>query len=420
MGQFLLAGLLITATLGIDTDLTLSYQLFALLLSCYLVASVASSLVVPRISVKRKLPEFATMGERFSYRIVVTNVGRKPVSDLEILDAPRVVTPELEEYLATPEPREEERNAYDRFIGFHRFIWLQRHKTGLSTDSAEVPPVPVGGEVSVPIYSVPLRRGVVYFDSITVHKPDPLGLVYGITRYKQPDKLIVLPKRYPVSSAYRPPGGRHYQPGGINKSRSVGDSEEFMALRDYRAGDMVKRIHWPSFAKQNKPVVKEYQDEYFVRQALVLDNCCADWEILEEIVSVAASFAVTLRGSESLLDLMFLADRVHTFTTGRSLAHEQQMLEILSTIEQSDQHFELLSQSVLQHAAFLSGCIMISSSWDASRKQLVSKLEQLNIPVEVLVITRSVQEDCAGVHFLKLNEVKESLARLTSKTELPR
>jgi uncharacterized protein (DUF58 family) len=415
LGQFVLGGGVMCATIGIDTDLTLSYQLFTLLASLYLLASLASQIHKPQIKVTRILPAFATAGEVFTYKVKVVNKGQTVIENLKVLDAPKVIAPGLEEYLTTPEPLEEQRNAYDRFIGYHRYVWLQRRKTGLVPQQSQVPIVPVGGEASTLVEAKPLRRGIINFSGITISKPDPMGLVERLSHFRQIDKLVVLPRRYRISASYKPPGGRHYQPGGVNRSRSVGDSEEFVSLRDYRAGDMVRRIHWPSLAKRNKPVVKEFQDEYFVRQALLLDTCCDDWELLEEIVSIAASFAVTLTTSDSLLDLMFLADKVHTFTTGRSLAHEQQLLEVLASIEKSEQPFESLSNSVLQHAPLLSGCIMIASKWNESRRTLTARLESLGIPVEIIVVTRSYQPDSAGVHFFQLGKIEKGLANLTSK-----
>jgi hypothetical protein len=88
--------------------------------------------------VKRTLPAFVTAGEVFTYQVRVKNEGDKVEKDLIITEQPRVIAPLLEEYLHTPEPGEELRNAYDRFVGFHRFIWLQRRKTGLNVEPEKV------------------------------------------------------------------------------------------------------------------------------------------------------------------------------------------------------------------------------------------------------------------------------------------
>jgi uncharacterized protein (DUF58 family) len=53
---------------------------------------------------------------------------------------------------------------------------------------------------------------------------------------------------------------------------NIGQSEEFVSLREYRRGDPPRHIHWRSWAKAGKPIVKEFEDEFFVRHALVLDT----------------------------------------------------------------------------------------------------------------------------------------------------
>ena len=79
-------------------------------------------------------------------------------------------------------------------------------------------------------------------------------------------------------------------------------------MRDYRPGDPLRRIHWRSWAKTDKPIVKEYQDEFFVRHALILDTFQKEayGDVFEEAISVAASFACTMGTQDSLLDLMFI------------------------------------------------------------------------------------------------------------------
>ena len=77
---------------------------------------------------------------------------------------------------------------------------------------------------------------------------------------------------------------------------NIGHSDEFVSLRDYRRGDPVRHIHWRSWAKTGMPIVKEFEDEFFVRHALVLDTFSDEphSELLEEAVSVAASFACSV------------------------------------------------------------------------------------------------------------------------------
>ena len=211
----------------------------------------------------------------------------------------------------------------------------------------------------------------------------------ALRRLPLPQSLIVLPRRYPVPDLGLP-GTRKYQPGGVALASSVGDSEEFVALRDYRPGDPLRRIHWKSWARVGKPVAKEYLDEFFVRHALVLDTFgAADGDpAFEEAVSVAASIAVSIDTQESLLDLMFVGPEAYCFTAGRGLGHTDRMLEVLASVGVCrDRPFAALHHAVLERLGTLSGCVCVLLAWDAPRRALIGALRALGTPTRVFVVT---------------------------------
>jgi uncharacterized protein (DUF58 family) len=185
-----------------------------------------------------------------------------------------------------------------------------------------LPALPPSGEAEVSFEITPLRRGHLRFRGITIARPDPLGLVQALKSIELSQSLLILPKRYPMAEI-RMAGTRKYQPGGVALASTVGDSEEFVSLRDYRSGDPMRRIHWKSYARVGRPVVKEYLDEFFVRHALVLDTFTTHLgdPVFEEAVSVAASIAISMQTQESLLDMMFVWPEAYCFTAGRGLAH---------------------------------------------------------------------------------------------------
>src|SRR5207248_1571728 len=157
--------------------------------------------------------------------------------------------------------------------------------------AAEIPRALARQEVEAQMAVTPLRRGNLRFAAVTLARPDPLGLYRALCRAELPQTALILPKRYPVPPLMLP-GSIKYQDGGVAMASKVGQSEEFIALRDYRPGDPLRHIHWRSWAKAGRPVVREFEDEFFVRHALVLDTF-ADHphsQLFEEAVSVAASF----------------------------------------------------------------------------------------------------------------------------------
>jgi uncharacterized protein (DUF58 family) len=210
-------------------------------------------------------------------------------------------------------------------------------------------------------------------------------------------------------------GTRKYQPGGVALASTVGDSEEFVSLRDYRAGDPMRRIHWKSWARVGRPVVKEYLDEFFVRHALILDTFASHLgdPIFEEAVSVAASVAISMQTQESLLDLMFVGPEAYCFTAGRGVAHTEQLLEVLACVAPCrDKPFRTLHHAVIDRHDSLSGCVCVLLAWDDARQELVRQLEALGTPTRVLVVGEPGTLDRlpGDVHRLEVGRIAEGLA----------
>jgi hypothetical protein len=221
------------------------------------------------------------------------------------------------------------------------------------------------------------------------------------------------------------PGLLQYQPGGVNLASSVGESEEFVALREYRRGDPLRHIHWKSVSKTGKLIVKEFLNEFFVRHALILDTFLRDSKddaLFEEAVSVAASFASALNTQESLLDLLFVGPQAFCMTAGRGVGHIGQMLEILAVVQPcATKPFQALEQIVLERAGMISACVCVFLGWDQPRRELVRKLRICGLPVITLVLVMPDQgvehishlaPEFGPIHVLVLGKVEQGLAKL--------
>jgi uncharacterized protein (DUF58 family) len=402
--------------IGLDTNRTVGYQVFTLVLAL-VVLSAASSLVFRgRFAARRILPRFASVGVAVTYKVAITNLTGQRQDGLVLLEDLTDPRPSFEEFVTAREPGEERRNWFDRQVGYPRWAWLVSQKRGAVIPPLPMPPLAPAGETEVTVEITPLRRGHLRFRGITVARPDPLGLIQALKSIALPQSLLVLPKRYPMAEI-RIAGTRKYQPGGVALASTVGDSEEFVSLRDYRAGDPMRRIHWKSFARVGRPVVKEYLDEFFVRHALVLDTFASHQgdPVFEEAVSVAASIAISMQTQESLLDLMFVGPEAYCFTAGRGVAHTEQLLEVLASVGPCrDKPFRALHHAVIDRHESLSGCVCVLLGWDDARQELVRHLEALNTPTRVLVVGERETLDRLAlpphVHRLELGRIAEGLA----------
>src|SRR5690606_22341242 len=109
-------------------------------------------------------------------------------------------------------------------------------------------------------------------DDLRVQLPDPFGVFQRNRKVPSPAAtLTVLPRRYRIPPVELP-GTARLQIGGDATSNAIGQTGEFVGLRDYRPGDPLRQIHWRSWARTGRPIVKEIEDTFYPRYGLVLDT----------------------------------------------------------------------------------------------------------------------------------------------------
>ena len=416
-GLALLYVLVASTVFGIDTRRTVAYQMFGLAIGLLAIAALGSLRFRPQLTFERRLPQYVTVGEAFSYRHRVHNRGSRQVARVRFRDELAERFPDAQTFRYARGARDPQVNWVDRRIGFPRWLELVRRGRGADIEDTDLIDLPPGHSVEITLSATPLRRGVLRFERCRLLRPDPLGLVNASTGIDLPGELVVLPRCHAIPPLALP-GARRLQRGGVALSHDVGDSQEFIQLRDYRPGDPLRHIHWPSFAKAGKPVVKEFQDEYFTRYALVLDtfgDAASDVEF-EAAVSVAASFVSGLRIDDALLDLVFVEDRAYRLTVGRGLGRTLDLLRELAAVEPCRGHsFELLAAHVLEHAQALSGCILVLLRMDEQRRRLMQRLRGLGVQLLVLVTAPEPPSPEEGVtmHAVNPRDVGTSLRTLS-------
>lgn len=423
-GILVLITLLMSASLGIDTSQSTIYQIFTFFLPLLFVSIIWSVLFHGQISAKRELPKFATVGEPFSYEVRFHNYGAKRQAGLSFFERTADPRPDYETLINSKEPGEEQRNIWDRKILYYRWLWLIHKNQKIHITETKIPPMHPNEHVTARAKVIPMHRGYLRLQAITVTCPDPFGLFKSFLTIPTHQTVLILPKRYPLPEV-RLPGNRKYHSGGVALASSVGTSDEFISLRHYQPGDPLRQIHWKSCAKTDELIIRENQDEFFVRHALILDTFTSDSNsmIFEEAVCVAASFICGLHTEESLLDLMFVGDQAYCFSSGRGMSHMEKMLEILACVQTcSNRSFASLKPLIINHASLLSGCICILLAWDEERKQLIDALHVLSVPMIVLIIVNDTDPSIATlpdmpsgidrVHFLTVGHIAEGLTKI--------
>ncbi len=392
-GTLVLGAFVATCVFSLDISQTFAYQMLALGFAILLVAIASALLFRGLFSVERRLPRFATVGEPFVYRLRVDNLAKRLQRGLLVSEQLRSRPPRYEE-LYSYQVGSGIRRLISRYLGYARWAWLIQRSSGAHSTERLLPDLAPGRGADIEMQLTPLRRGQLRLLGVRLARPDPLGIFKACILTPAPESLMVMPKRYPVAWVDLE-GVPINRAGGPTPAATVGDSEEFVALREYRPRDPLRHIHWRSWARLGRPIVKEFQNESFTRQALVLDTFGSTPAIrrFEEAVSVAASFACAAPSDQGRLDLLFMGAKEYRFSAGRGLAPAECLLEALACVDIcTSRPFSTLHDSLIAKAAHLSACVCVLLEWDSDRQALIEALRRRAVPVLVVVL-RDAQAD---------------------------
>lgn len=152
----------------------------------------------------------------------------------------------------------------------------------------EIPALRGGRSISVP-YALPTRRrGALSVGPLTITRRDPLGFWQAERPVGGQVTLIVEPRILPIPP--RAAGRTRHMEGPVSDTAPRG-TQVFHSLREYTAGDDVRRIHWRSSARTGTLMVREHVDTSLPSTVVVLDIRADRYEgdEFEEAVDVAAS-----------------------------------------------------------------------------------------------------------------------------------
>lgn len=261
--------------------------------------------ILKRLSVVRKLPAHATVGESFGVKLALSN-RKKLLSSWMV---------SVEDLAA---------NAREQLAPVVLFACVPPH----STREAH--------------YEIrPVCRGLHEFGPVRVISRFPLGLMERSIELGAIERLIVYPRIGKLTSRWRPAPDR----GGLTAEGARADlganQEEFHRLREYRGGDNPRAIHWRTTARRNQLMVREY--EHSRRQDVLLavelwlppQPRPADHERVELAVSLAASICVdhSQTAGESTIEVVLCGDGTARGTGGAGAAAIEGLLEMLALAE---------------------------------------------------------------------------------------
>jgi uncharacterized protein (DUF58 family) len=125
---------------------------------------------------------------------------------------------------------------------------------------------------SYAVYTMLIRRGEFKLGPTIISSGDPLGL-FSFQRKIPGDKksLLVLPYLVDLKSFPFPAG---LLPGGrAIRRRALEITPHAAGVREYVHGDSLNRIHWPSTARKDRLMVKEFDQDPQADIFVFLDSC---------------------------------------------------------------------------------------------------------------------------------------------------
>lgn len=135
-----------------------------------------------------------------------------------------------------------------------------------------------------------VRRGIYPLRTVTLSTSFPFGLFLKERDLELEGEIVVWPRADRPVPAPVPGGGRVPRVGNSSKG-AAGHRGEYRSLREYRAGDDPRDIHWRSSARLRTPVIREYERDGAETRWICLDTRTEPGDPAEAAVEVAASLA---------------------------------------------------------------------------------------------------------------------------------
>ena len=356
-GRILTASALTAGSLGALTIEIPAYHLFCWLAAAWGLSLAAAAVLRPGVRLTGTFPEKATAGEELSLHFTVTNQRRWPCFTLgaDIPGAPSAL------------------------------------------EVSPGPPVAVlgpGEKTSLTLRLLPRRRGIYGPLKVGVFSTFPFDFFRFCRTSSSPSSLLVYPRFTPLREI-EISVGRRLLAGGIALTSNTGESPEYICNREYRHGDSIRRIDFRAWARLSKPAVREYQEEYYCRVALILDTFVPKGirippeglPDMEAAVSLCAAVADVLARGEFIIDLFAAGPELYVFRAGRHTAHFENVLEILSCLDPcSENPFETVTPALEGELGNISTLLCVFLDWDESRAALVRAARECGCSVKVILV----------------------------------
>jgi uncharacterized protein (DUF58 family) len=184
-----------------------------------------------------------------------------------------------------------------------------------------------GERVDLVTERVATRRGVQGAEPVVLRSDAPFGVAERRRRIEASGVATILPRVEPLGDLdfvdLAPTAER-----AIHTWPRRGGGPEYVGIREYRPGDSMRHVHWPSTARHGSVMVRELEAETTRRLAIVVDtlrDVGEEWTPFDAVCSAAASVALAAAAR---------GQGVRLVSAGADpIAGEEEILERLATLQ---------------------------------------------------------------------------------------
>ena len=300
--NFLLFVCILFFLIAWNREINLLYGMFALISATIIISHIYPRYSLRAVSVTRTLPSTAFEGDTISLDVNIINRAATSRHMIEVLDS----VPAAEPGMRTPMTFIAKlRGRKDRAYSF-----------------------------KVTCY----KRGEYSIGPLTLTSSYPLGITSAEKSFSgEIQPLLVYPEMFDVS-CFPFVSGSSFPASGQKAVSRAGGSEDFFGTREYREGDSLRYIHWPSTARHGELIVKEFEIRASSEVTFLIDlhrNSDIGTEkesTLEYAVKIAASLSKYAMQRGHSFQCIGYGMRPHIVTYGKGESHLASVLETLARV----------------------------------------------------------------------------------------
>lgn len=243
-----------------------------------------------------------------------------------------------------------------------------------------------------------IRRGRYKLGPIVLRSGDPFGLFPREARVPTVALLLVYPRVVPLPH-WRLPGSV-LEGGVLTGQRSLQSTSMVMGIREYRSGDAMNRIHWPSSMRHRTLHVKEFELDKTADLWIYLDlerhwhRGEGEDSTEERTVTVAASIVRKALDEHRNVGLITSGARAEVFQPDRGTKQFGKLMQYLAEIRVSGSR--TLAETLVETLPRLrrgSACVLITPSLDRAWVRPASTLREASIATQAVIVAAPSQSD---------------------------